>query len=235
MAQDPSGAHAHGHGGGGADSFAGLCVCQAATHGWTLNCNNLQYIQENVDNLNNKPECNASNPPDDCNDWYHVMQAHHDHCLHDQLPTGIEQKLHDYEHYYEDCFIKRQYDADLTACPAVTCGDMQALTTAANTLQGGCSTVLECQATACSNAMKTVLMAHDTCNENQLPDNIEKALHDHEEPCAAQLCNTASSAFDPYATPCTAEANVASGFGSLEAFLVKTLALPLAMFISHWA
>jgi len=231
QAQDPSGAHAHGHG-GGADPFAGLCICQAQTHNWKLDCTDTAYIQAEVDKLKSNPLCNQSNPPDECSDSYHVMQAHHDHCLHNQLPSGIEITLHDYEHYYTDCFIKRQYDPSLGPCPAVTCSDSQALTTAADTLAAGCTTSLACQANSCSDAIKTVLMSHDTCAEDQLPDSIEKALHDHEEPCEAQLCNTAEAAFDPYATACSAEANAASGFGSLETFLVKTLALPLAMFVS---
>jgi hypothetical protein len=38
-------------------------------------------------------------------------------------------------------------------------------------------------------------MAHDTCKEDQLPTALEKTLHDHEEACEDNLCNTSPAAF----------------------------------------
>jgi hypothetical protein len=180
-------------------------------------------------------------PAEDCVHNYHVMQAHHDHCLHDQLPTGIEKKLHDYEHFYDDCFVKRQFDAELTTCPKVDCSDATAMTKAIATLQapGNCNTTQACADTTCANAIKIVLAVHDLCPEDKLPNNLETALHDYEEPCEAQLCNTAEKAFDPYAQTCgttttvgPTDASAAGGFGSQTAFLVTTsLALTLAVLL----
>merc|ERR1711904_412136 len=181
-----------------------------------------------------KAACKAENPPEGCEVNYYVMQAHHDHCLHDALPTGIEKALHDYEHFYDDCFVKRQFNPALKACPAEDCSDATKMTSAIATLQAGCTTKQACADATCSAAIKTVLAVHDLCPEGKLPNNLEVALHDHEEPCEAQLCNTAPAAFDPYATKCGEEAeqaapdaSAASGFGSQEAFLLTTLALPL--------
>merc|ERR1719213_108146 len=103
------------------------------------------------------------------------------------------------------------------------------MTEAIAVLQGGCTTTAACADKTCSDAIKIVLAVHDLCPEDKLPNNLEVALHDHEEPCEAQLCNSAPAAFDPYADTCggapgpkseTPSASTASGFGSQEAFLV---------------
>merc|ERR1712187_841046 len=148
------------------------------------------------------------------------------------LPEGIEVHFHNYEHFYEDCFVKRQYDADLAACPAVDCANQVPMTEAIATLDSSrCSA--SCLGTACGEAIKIVLTYHDLCTETVLPDSLEKALHAYEDPCAEQLCNTAPAAFDVYADPCSAEASAASGFKNQIAFLVTTLALSVAVFICH--
>jgi len=235
VAQAPDGGHGHSHGHGGSQS---KCVCQAQEHGWSINCNDLAKMNAAVAALDANTACKAANPPEACVDNYYLYQAHHDHCLHNQLPTGMEQKIHEYEQYYSDCFIKRQYNPSLGNCPAVTCDDATALTNAIQTLQNCAKTATACAATGCSSAMKTVLMAHDVCPESDLPDNLETALHDYEEPCEAQLCNSASAAFDPYAEQCagittTATLSGAGGLGSQKAFMVALLALPLAVCSLH--
>merc|ERR1719171_997710 len=209
VAQEPDGGDGHAHSHGGAEAWKSKCVCKAAEKGWKLDCTNKAAIQGAVDKLEAKAACKATSPPEDCIGDYHLMQAHHDHCLHDQLPTGIEKKLHDYEHFYDDCYVKRQFNPSLTACPKVDCNDQTAMTTAIETLQAGCTTKENCAAKSCADAIKVVLAVHDLCPESKLPNNLEVALHDHEEPCEKQLCNTAEAAFDPYADKCGA-----SGSGS---------------------
>ena len=224
VAQEPDGgdAHSHGH---GPEAAKNNCVCQAKEKGWKLDCTNKAAISEAVAKLDAKAECKAKDAPADCVLNYHVMQAHHDHCLHDALPTGIEKTLHDYEHFYDDCFVKRQFNPALKACPVVDCNDATAMTKAIATLQAGCTSATACADATCSAAMKVVLMAHDVCPEDKLPNNLETALHDHEEPCEDQLCNSAGGEFDPYADKCPGDADVAdgtntasgaSGFGSHE-------------------
>merc|ERR1712070_208773 len=87
---------------------------------------------------------------------YYVMQAHHDHCLHDQLPAGIEKLLHDYEHYYDDCIVARQFNPALGQCPEVDCNNQASLTNAANTLEQ-CATTAE----ACAMCYNGVLYRHE--------------------------------------------------------------------------
>jgi len=227
VAQDPvpSGGHSHGT---WADEFEGKCVCQAQANNWKLDCTNKQKITDAVTALNADAACKAKSPPAKCKPHYYVMQAHHDHCLHDQLRTGIEITLHDYEQFYDDCFIKRQYSASLKVCPAVDCtkAKAKALTDAVTTLKACPKTKEGCAEAGCSAAMKTVLMAHDTCPEDKLPNDLEVALHAYETPCEAQLCNSAPAAFDPYADPCSASV-ASSGFGIRETLLVTSWGLPL--------
>jgi len=224
-AQDPEGAHAHHHH-SWADEFEGKCVCQAANNNWQIDCTNQALITAAVNRLEADAACKAASPPAACVPDYYIMQAHHDHCLHNQLPTGIEHTLHDYEHYYDDCLIQRQYNSAYGQCPTVDCTDQLSLTNAANTLAACAATAEACATTACSAAMKIVVVAHDTCPESVLPDNLEKALHDHEEPCEDQLCNVASGAFDPYDDPCSASVSAADGLGP-NGFLMTMSALSL--------
>jgi len=148
------------------------------------------------------------------------------------FPWASRKKLHDYEHFYDDCFVKRQFSPELSACPKPDCEDATAMTKAISTLQAGCLTAQACADPTCADAIKAVLAAHDLCPEDKLPNNLEVALHDHEEPCEAQLCNSAEAAFDPYSQSCGADvtptASAASGF----AFLVTMLALSFAVLIS---
>merc|ERR1712107_129084 len=96
---------------------------------------------------------------------------------------------------------------------------------------GGCATTTACAAAGCSAAIKIVLMAHDTCPENKLPNNLENALHDYEDACSAQLRNSAAAAFDPYSEKCKATTQVVSGVGGQVSLLVTTFALPLVVLL----
>merc|ERR1712187_114541 len=92
-----------------------------------------------------------------------------------------------------------------------------------------------CGTDTCSDAVKKVLMAHDTCPEASLPNNLEIALHDYEEPCEKQLCNSAAAAFNALDEVCSAEVSAAGGLDSQWTFLVATLSLPFAIFMSSKA
>jgi len=233
VAQVPEGGGGHGHSHGTwKDEFEGKCVCQAASHNWKLDCVNTKPVTDAVTALKADANCAKKDAPQACVDNYYIMQAHHDHCLHDQLPTGVEKDLHIYEHFYDDCMIKRQYNKALSNCPAVTCTDQTAMTNAIAKLQSGaCNTTLNCAMADCSAAIKVVLMAHDTCAEKQLPNNLEVALHDFEGTCAAQLCNTAGAAFDPYDDKCSAKVSSSDAVGSWHTFSMPVSILPLAALV----
>ena len=48
-------------------------------------------------------------------------------------------------------------------------------------------------------------MGHDTCSEGEVPIEVEKALHDYEEICEANLCNTSSGPVDIFQETCEEE------------------------------
>ena len=55
---------------------------------------------------------------------------------------------------------------------------------------------VSCASAACKAAFQTVLMAHDSCNDEELPPLLETQLHFYEEACEAQLCNTIDAPYD---------------------------------------
>ena len=150
----------------------------------------LDYLEENESVC--KTEANSA----ECKSNYYVMQAHHDHCPHDKVPHEVEHELHEFEAFYEDCDIKRQYDSDLSSCPALaSCSN--ALTTDKEIVtemeDNTCNT--DCSSNACKTRYQKMLMYRDTCAEDQMPTNLEQGVHIYEEKCESHLCNTASAVF----------------------------------------
>ena len=130
-----------------------------------------------------------------CVSNYYIVQAHHDHCAHEDMPLLVETKIHDYESFYEDCEIRRQFDSDLDACPTIDCNNI--LTDMGNIVtemsEANCDTT--CSSATCKEKYQKMLTAHDTCEEDELPTALETTLHDYEEACEANLCNTSPAAF----------------------------------------
>jgi hypothetical protein len=191
----------------------GKCVCQSKANGWKLDCSTAKAtgsgsLTEAVTRVKANTICHKKRSANkQCHDDFAMWQAHHDHCLHSDLSTAAETDFHTYETAFNDCFIKRQYNANLGACPAVTCTDQAAMSRAEVALKlasNNCITKAGCATAACAAAIKTVLMAHDTCTEAQLTNSLETTLHKYEDSCADQLCNTAGAAFDPFAESCSA-------------------------------
>ena len=132
-------------------------------------------------------------PSDDCKHNYWLMQMHHDHCPHDALDESIEKGLHDFEDFYTDCTINRLYDPSKDDCPSVSCSNVNVdLADAVTTLtSSNCKT--DCSSTTCKDTFQRILMAHDTCEESQLPHDLENGLHDFEDKCKKHICNTVSA------------------------------------------
>ena len=189
--------HAHGHG-------HHICACEAKEFGFGISCTALNMnlvkgvMQHLEDPANN---CNTSMA---CEPEYVVLQTHHDFCPHDVLPTDAEKVLHDFEDFYSDCIIPRSYDPSLPNCPAVECGNADLFKQAAAVLENNdCSS--SCDNAQCKDAIKTILMGHDTCDESALPIVVEKALHDHEDACEEFLCNSRTTPYDPADEVCDGE------------------------------
>ena len=184
----------HGHG--------ASCACVAEAANWTLDCSSvapvsaaMAYLQANcnetmvADMIEGEPDEEA------CHQNYMLMQAHHDFCPHSSLPPAFEAAMHDFEELFEDCHIDRQFDPALAVCTKIDCADSDAPLKSIGTLQASCTE--DCSSDECVKAFQTVLMAHDTCDEDLLPITLEKALHDFEEVCEDALCNSVEEAFQP--------------------------------------
>jgi len=55
----------------------------------------------------------------------------------------------------------------------------------------------DCSTTTCINTFQRILMAHDTCEESQLPTDLETGLHSFEDACENHVCNANSPPSPP--------------------------------------
>jgi hypothetical protein len=210
---DPSAGGGHSHG-AWKDKYDGNCQCQAKKNGWKIDCTDKTTMMTSEQYLKDNTECKTCPSSAKCKKEYLLVQAHHDHCLHNQLPEDMEKLMHDYEHYYDDCIIPRQYNPSLGDCTPVKdsegrCKDKQAMTDAIAKLDADCGT--SCADAACVSTIQLVLMAHDTCPEEDLPEAIEYSLHDHEVVCENYLCNSATEMIDVEKIACSKEEEAHAG------------------------
>ena len=115
------------------------CACLADAQGWKIECADsaamsaaLTYLETSGNN------CKTKSHSTECEKNYNIINAHHDHCDHDQVPEEIEKELHEFEGYYTNCDIKRKYYTLGGECAAIEChGASAELTTAIADLAAG--------------------------------------------------------------------------------------------------
>lgn len=174
--------------------------------------------------------CNAAKCKTDarCRQSFFILNAHHDYCPEDVLPTTIEEGVHTFETFCDQCTILRRFDPTLPVCRTPTCSNLDPVVAAVAALEASnCTT--DCSVGDCPSNYRTLRAAHDLCAENDLPESAENAIHVFEEPCEAQNCNAAVAAFDPNA--CTTYASVSSGPSAtaIAAIVLATIALVIAL------
>ena len=187
------------------------CECVAKEEGWKIDCDTTTPITTAQTYLTTAAnDCKKKDASPTCCTNYHIVQSHHDHCTHEQVPASLETTLHDYENFYDDCEVARQFDADLLKCPTVDCSTAKAdLATVTTDMQtNNCNTT--CSSATCKLYFQKVLMAHDSCEEDELPSAIEKTLHAYEESCEDQFCNSVSEAFTLDDSTCPAHSGAAA-------------------------
>ena len=174
------------------------CACHAAAEGWKIDCsataamnNALTYLETTSNN------CETKDHSAECEKNFNIINTHHDHCNHDEVPETIEKEIHEFEGFYTDCQIEREWYTLGGVCDEVHCeesGTKAELTTAINDLKSNnCNaTATSCAADKCKAAFQKVLMAHDTCDHDDVPTEVEQTLHDYEEACDSVRCNTAT-------------------------------------------
>lgn len=208
------------------------CACEAREQGWKIDCVDKAAMQAAQDHLNKEENhCDEKNK---CTKEFLILQAHHDHCPHDSVPTGAEKLIHQVEKAYTSCEIPRQFNKDFSACPAVKCTDKAGFEAAAKALKdNNCTT--SCKSDVCKSNFQTILSGHDNCEEDELPTAVEEALHDFEESCEDNLCNTLDKPYFADGEKCEEEENVdgtansgARTFASVAACAFAAAALFLA-------
>jgi hypothetical protein len=227
VAQESAGAHA-GHDHGHAHVVAEKCQCLAQANGWKIDCAEMKPVREAVSYLEaNKVACKVKGASKVCSDHYFIMQTHHDHCTHTQLPANLGLTIHDFEEFYDDCKILRQFDASLAACPAVACSTAKVdLGTAHQTmLNNNCST--SCASETCKVTFQKIVRAHDDCGEDTLPAAVEKALHAYEDICEKNLCNIGTQTVNLDFSTCPASSGARATAGAT-ALLASAAAAVLA-------
>ena len=132
--------HAHGDGGEPCG-----CAQFEADHPFTIDCSNKPYINAAIARLEalgtpSEALCKAGDADGVMTHQvdFFIMQAHHDYCDHDTLPTGAEKIFHDWEAHCLNCVIKRNYDPTLSDCVVPTCSNSGPIDTAHVTLTEKC-------------------------------------------------------------------------------------------------
>ena len=128
-------------------------------------------------------KCATDTPAAGCAKNYLVVQAHHDHCNHDDLPKFMEEGVHTYEDKLESCMIHRKYDDHLPDCVKTTATN-ETVSAAVSVLASN-SCDQSCSSTACTDAFRALYYAHETIENDQ----ADIALHTYEEACEEQSCN----------------------------------------------
>ena len=214
------------------------CACAAGTHGFTIDCGNPTAITAAIDYLNANTGCATaeacSTNTAECKKQYLLLMAHHDYCAHDEVPTNAEKGIHDFESYYAGCSIKRRYNANLPDCPALgaSCDQASTLLTNAIAILGTNNCATDCSSNNCKEMYRDILMAHDNCDHDDLPTTLEKTLHDLEDICEANLCNTVSAPFEVVcaATGYKATTTTSNAKDSFKAIVAATV-IPAAIML----
>lgn len=204
----------HGHSHDGFGSFSGPrgvpCECVALQEGWSIDCDLPTDMISAIDYLND-PEngClidggDSSNNTRRCANSYLILQAHHDHCAHGELPEGADPLLHMTDGMFGACSIQRAPDPTLPPCESTEC-IIQDLLAASEALYAyDCAQ--DCARDECSAWFKSVVVGHDTCAKDELPYATAQAVFDFSSACVQESCNPFSIVHDHDSQVCENDA-----------------------------
>ena len=128
----------------------------------TLDCTQTAEIEGAYDFLvANCLKCCSSK---ECEEAFAFVEAHHDFCLHDQVPKEVEVGFHDLEEVCaKQCDIGRLKDPDHSVCPDMTCPDEAGVVQVVNDLFAlGCKDTCT-NDNACGENFRKLRFIHDVC------------------------------------------------------------------------
>jgi len=162
------------------------CACEAEELNFTIDCTQAELLETTLSTLviNN---CSTDCSSDICHTNFLIMQAHHDFCLHDEVPTSVEDSFHDFEGKCEECSITKKRDPNLDECPDAKC-DNSGNEAYQVLLTNGCLT--DCSVEICKDNYQILRSEHDNCDHDTLDVSAETGLHSYEDVCEAQNCNS---------------------------------------------
>ena len=179
-----------------------ICGCEAEELGFEIDCTNQDVMLDALKTLQDNncvSDCGGEDGP--CFKSFLIVQSHHDHCLHGEVPEEVEDNFHGLEKSCREfeCLIGKKYDADLPDCPPSKCDD-SGNNAHAELKANGCEA--DCSTEICSANYKILRSEHDNCAEDTLTLEAETGLHDFEELCEEQNCNALRPGLDDEQTEC---------------------------------
>ena len=197
------------------------CACAAKEEGFAIDCSNQGQMTAALAALSAN-DCDVDCSAEVCHRNYLIIQSHHDYCLESELPPTIEDALHVYEDFCDECEIAKKFDPSLDQCPAASCTDDSGNDAWTALVGNGCDT--DCSSSVCGKNFRMLKVVHDTCPEDTLNTAAEANFHDLEEACNdIHGCNLSNSS-DPSALVC----EDASGASSSQLHAVGCVVAALA-------
>jgi hypothetical protein len=195
VAQEGDDAHDHSNeGGDGDDKDKPACACVAKEHSFNIDCTATSAVLDSLSFLKAN-SCATDCSSDACKKSWYVVQAHHDYCAPDVLPSEIEDGFHDFDEICDSCEIERGFVEGAPACPEANCEDQSGNEAYVWLVDNGCATVCSSDP-ECVNRYLTLHVVHDTCDHDVLSTASEEGLHDFEDSCADVICNAPDADMD---------------------------------------
>jgi hypothetical protein len=170
-----------------AGSEEGTCACDAKENGFSIDCGtNSALLLETLAALI-ADDCSTDCSSAACHKNFLIVQSHHDFCLHDEVPSPVEDAFHDFEEVCEHCTITRKRDPNLFNCPSSVC-DNRGNEAYGALLTEGCSHA--CTSSTCASNYQILRSEHDNCDDGTISESAETGIHDFEEICKPFNCNS---------------------------------------------
>lgn len=187
------------------------CACALAPSNHVINCDastNQAVLNQAMTDLqtNGCDQGNNCQTNDACRIAYYLVQAHHDYCWADEVPSTLSSVFHTYEGTCVDCHVIRKYNPALPPCPQANCdGDAGKIAYEYLLSSDNNSCQEDCNRQDCAEAFRMLRAVYETCPDGTLHLIAELAVNDWGDLCAAVDCNTGSSD-DPSSSQLTCDA-----------------------------
>ena len=185
------------------------CACVAEELGYKIDCSNQDFMTAAVAALEEN-NCATDCSTDICYKNFMIGVSHHDYCFEDEIPESVEDAVHIYEAFCQQCEVPTKYNPDLPLCPTSDCTEeagnaaFQAVTNA--------SCIDDCSPDACAENFPILKVMHDLCPEDTLSTEAELIFHDIDGVCEMHSCNVGDKSSDDNALKCVKPLDPSAAF-----------------------